>query len=378
MKKIVKWVSVVLLILIIIFIIFKIKGGKKQVQFRTATVELSDISNTVIATGKIYPHSRVEIKSKIGGIVTKFYIEEGDSVKIGRRLADIIPGTTPIELVRTRDEVRKALFNKENAKKLADQAKILFDKKLISEKDYFDLKTSYEITQSQFYSAMAQLKVLEKGSGTIGLSSKIKLTEEDKIAVEKEAKEALTSMTLIAPINGIVLSRDTDEGTTVTPISSAAGGTVIMVLADVRAMLFKGDVDEVDIGKIRENTPVRIHVESYPDRTFSGKMKRISPLGRETNNLVNFTIEVGVDDPEKLLRVGMSADAELILAEHKNVLTVPEGTIYYNNDSTYVFVLDSLIESGKRKVSIHRGISDGIKTEVLSGLKKGQKVIFKD
>ena len=175
MKKIVKWVSVVLLILIIIFIIFKIKGGKKQVQFRTATVELSDISNTVIATGKIYPHSRVEIKSKIGGIVTKFYIEEGDSVKIGRRLADIIPGTTPIELVRTRDEVRKALFNKENAKKLADQAKILFDKKLISEKDYFDLKTSYEITQSQFYSAMAQLKVLEKGSGTIGLSSKIKL-----------------------------------------------------------------------------------------------------------------------------------------------------------------------------------------------------------
>ena len=106
MKKIVKWVGIVLLILIVIFIIFKIKGSKKQVQFRTATVELSDITNTVIATGKIHPHSRVEIKSKIGGIVTKFYVEEGDLVKIGQRLADIIPGTTPIELVRTRDEVR--------------------------------------------------------------------------------------------------------------------------------------------------------------------------------------------------------------------------------------------------------------------------------
>jgi len=355
----------------------KFTGGNGSFDFRTAAVERSDISQTVVATGKIEPLSRVDIKSKIGGIVTRFFVEEGDYVKAGQKVAEITPGATPVELVRARDEVRNAALSRENAKMFFERSQKLAGQQLISQQEFFDIKTRYETENSRFYSAMAQLQVLERGSGASGFSADIRLTEEDKSAIEREAKEAINSMSLTAPIDGIVLSRDTDEGTTVTPISSAQGGTVIMTLADVSRVLFKGDVDEADIGKIRENTPVRIHVEAYLDRTFSGTLYKIAPLGREKNNIVNFEVETVIEDPDKLLRVGMSADAEIVLQEHHDVLVIPEGTIYYAGDSTYVYLVDTLAVDGRKSAAVTVGISNGIITEVLSGLTEGQKVIFK-
>jgi len=377
MKKFIFLLFVVVVIIAGYFIYRQMSDSGNSFDFRTAAVERSDISQTVIATGKIEPKARIEIKSKIGGIVTRFFVEEGDQVKTGQILAEIIPGSTPIELVRARDEVKNAAFTRENAKKLYERANRLLEQRLISEQDYYDIKTTYETSNSRFYSAMAQLQVLERGSNASDITEEIQLTEQDKKEIAREAEEALHSMSLVSPIDGIVLSRDTDEGTTVTPISSAQGGTVIMVLADVRRVLFKGDVDEADIGKVKEDTPVRIHVEAYLDKTFDGRLYKISPLGREKNNVVNFEVEAEVEDPEKLLRVGMSADAEIVLRENFNVLVIPEGTVNYDEDQTYVFVVDSLSTDGKKRIDITVGISDGIITEVLSGIEEGQDVIFK-
>jgi HlyD family secretion protein len=149
-----------------------------------------------------------------------------------------------------------------------------------------------------------------------------------------------------------------------------------MTIADVSEKHFRGDVDEADIGNVQIGLPVRIYVEAYPDEPFKAELIRISPLGREEEDIINFEIRATVVDSADKLRVGMSADAELILEEHENVLIIPEGAIIYEDGKTFVNIQDDSVEEGKRKIEITKGISDGLKTEVLSGLKEGQVVVL--
>lgn len=149
-----------------------------------------------------------------------------------------------------------------------------------------------------------------------------------------------------------------------------------MTIADVSEKHFRGDVDEADIGKVNLGLPVKIYVEAYPDEPFKAKLTHISPQGLEEDDIVNFEIRATINDLENKLRVGMSADAELILEEHKNVLVIQEGAIIYEDEKTYVNVKDETVQEGKRKVEITKGISDGLRTEILSGLEEGQVVII--
>jgi len=149
-----------------------------------------------------------------------------------------------------------------------------------------------------------------------------------------------------------------------------------MTIADVSEKHFRGDVDEADIGKVHLGLPARIYVEAYPDQSFKAELTRISPRGREKEEIVNFEIRATINDPEDKLRVGMSADAEIILEEHDNVLVIPEGAIIYEGGKTYVNIQDDSVPEGMRKIEITKGISDGLKTEVVSGLKEGQVVVL--
>lgn len=377
MKKFIIIISIIIVVAILVFVAVKGCGGKKQTfSTNTATVESGDISRTVVATGKIEPLNKAEIKSKIGGLVKRFYAEEGDRVKFGQKLVEIIPGATPVEMVQARTEVKAALFEKQRAEKSYLRNKELLEKKLLSPDLYDKSITDYEITRTRFYAAMAQLRVLEQGSNVSALTGEIELTPQDLKEIEKETQEAIASMTIIAPLDGIVLSRDTDKGSAVIPISSAYGGTVIMTIADVSEKHFRGNVDEADIGKIHLGLPARVFVEAWPDQPFSATLTQISPLGREKEDIINFEIRARIDDPQQKLSVGMSADAEIILEEHKDVLVIPEGAIRYENDSTFVHIENPENPEGFNRVNIEKGISDGIKTEVLSGLEKDQIVIM--
>ena len=149
-----------------------------------------------------------------------------------------------------------------------------------------------------------------------------------------------------------------------------------MIIADISEKHFRGDVDEADIGKVHLGLPARIYVEAYPDDPFQAKLIHISPQGHEEEEIVNFEIRATIDDPENRLRFGMSADAELILEEHENVLVIPEGAIIYEEEKTYVNIQDDAIPEGMRKIEITKGISDGLRTEVLSGLEEGQVVVL--
>jgi len=377
MKKIIITIVIIVVIVAVAFLGIKscqTQGGNQPLN--TATVERGNISKTVVATGKIEPLYKAEIKSKLGGLIKQFYVEEGDRVEVGQKLVEIIPGATPVEMVRARTEVKAAGYDKIVAEKQYLRSKELNVQKMISPEDYDRAKANYDMAKVRFYAAMAQLRVLEQGSNVESLAEGIEISEQDRREIEKETREAIASMTLISPISGIVLSRDTDKGSAVIPLSSAYGGTIIMIIADASEKHFRGDVDEADIGKVHLGLPARIYVEAYPDDPFQAKLTHISPQGREEDEIVNFKIRATIDDPENKLRFGMSADAELILEEHEDILVIPEGAIMYEDDKTYVNVQDDSIPEGMRKIEITKGISDGLRTEVLSGLEEGQVVVL--
>ncbi len=377
MKKaiLISIVIVIVLVLVFIAIIGSLKKDSNG-SSNTTQVERGNIARTVVATGKIEPLYKAEIKSKIGGLVKRFFVEEGDRVKVGQKLVEVIPGTTPMEMVQARSEVKIAAYEKEVAEKRYMREKELLQRKLISPDDFDKTTVNYFSSKARFYAAMAQMRVLEQGMNVSALADDLELTKEDQQEIEKETQEALASMTIIAPIEGIILSRDTDKGSAVIPMSSAFGGTVIMTLADVSEKYFRGDVDEADIGKVSLGLPTRIFVEAFTNQPFTAELTLISPMGREQEDIVNFEIRAIIHDPDGKLNVGMSADAEIILQERKDVLTVPEGAIHYENDSTFVHLQDASLEEGFRKVKIEKGISDGIKTEVLTGLKEEDIVVL--
>ncbi len=377
MKKVI--LIIVIAVVVGVFGFLAIKGCQTQGEdqpLNTAAVEKGDISKTVVATGKIEPLYKAEIKSKIGGLIKQFYVEEGDRVTAGQKLVEIIPGATPVEMVQARTEVKAAAYDKIVSEKTYLRSKELNEQKMISPEEYDRAVANYNTAKTRFYAAMAQLRVLEQGSNVASLAEGIEITEEDQREIEKETREAIASMTLIAPISGIILSRDTDKGSAVIPLSSAYGGTVIMTIADISERHFRGDVDEADIGKVHLGLPARIYVEAYPDEPFQAKLTHISPQGLEEEEIVNFEILATIDDPEDRLRFGMSADAELILEEHENVLVIPEGAIIYEDGKTFVNIQDESIPEGMRKIEITKGITDGLRTEVLSGLEEGQVVIL--
>ena len=375
-----KFLFILFGVIVVVGLIFlAVKGCQKDSDVtseNTAKVERGSISRTVVATGKIESLYKAEIKSKIGGLVKQFYIEEGDRVTAGQKLVEIQPGVTPVEMVQARTEVKAAAYDKEVTEKQYLRSKGLIEKNMISPEEYDQAEANYQIAKVRFYAAMAQLHVLEQGSNVAALGEEFIITAQDRREIEKETREAIASMTVIAPISGIVLSRDTDKGSAVIPLSSAFGGTVIMTLADVSEKHFRGDVDEADIGKVHLGLPARIFVEAYPDEPFRAELIRISPLGREEEDIINFEIRATIEDPEDKLRIGMSADAELILEEHEEVLLIPEGAILYEDGRTFVNIQDETDQEGMKKVEINKGISDGLKTEVLSGLEEGQTVIL--
>ena len=194
----------------------------------------------------------------------------------------------------------------------------------------------------------------------------------------KQLEEQLSYTDIVSPIDGIVLSRDVEMGDAVSSILVlGSSATLVMTLGDTSEVYVKGKVDESDIGKVYLGQPARIKVESFKDKTFNGKVTKISPMGVEKDNVTTFEVRVSIKNPGGELKAEMTANAEIILEEHKNVLQIPEGAIIYDKDKkASVEIPDPKGKDGKNKVAVNIGISNGAKTEVLSGLKEGDQVVL--
>ena len=183
---------------------------------------------------------------------------------------------------------------------------------------------------------------------------------------------------MTSPIDGVVLSRDVQVGDAVSSILVLGStATLVMTLGDTHQVYVKGKVDESDIAKVYLGQAARIKVQSFPNRTFAGRVTKIAPLGVEKDNVTTFEVQISIDNPGGELKANMTANAEIVLEEHKNALTIPEQAVLYDKDrNASVWVPDTHGKDGHRVVTIKTGISNGSRIEVLSGLKSGDKVVL--
>jgi HlyD family secretion protein len=384
-------VNVVIIVLIIGVAVAFSHGSTKIDPSKLAKVEKGDLAKSVVATGKVEPITKVEVKSKASGIVKKLYVEYGDRVKKGQLLAQLDKEEIAAGVEQSRAAQQAAQANLTSAKADYERAKVdaegpdvpllkrAYERNLgmakdgvVSQSALDDAEKEYKMAVNKQNVARAQMIVLQAKIA----QAQAQVSQDD--ANLKQIEEQLSYTDVTSPIDGIVLSRDVEIGDAVSSILVlGSGATLVMTLGDTSQVYVKGKVDESDIGRVYLGQPARIKVESFKDKTFKGVVTKISPMGVEKDNVTTFEVRVSIDNPGGELKAEMTANAEIILDEHKSVLQIPEGAIIYDKDrNASVQVPDPKGKDGQKKIAINIGISNGAKTEVLKGLKEGDQVIL--
>ncbi len=366
-------------------------GGTKIEPSKLAKCEKGDLAKSVVATGKIEPITKVEIKSKASGIVKKLYVEAGDKVKQGQVLAELDREeiqanvraseaqlqSSEANLTAAEAELKRSQVDAEGPdipmlKRAYERALKMAKEGVVSQANLDDAQKAYDLAVNKQNVARAVLTVNKAKVAQAGADV------QRQRANLAQLREQLSYTTIVAPIDGIVLSRDVEVGDAVSSILVlGSSATLVMTLGDTNEVYVKGKVDESDIGKVYLGQPARIKVESFKDKTFTGKVTKISPMGVEKDNVTTFEVRVSINNPGGELKAAMTANAEIIMEEHENVLMVPEGAIIYDRDKkASVEVPDTKGKDGKNKVAVQVGISNGAKTEITAGLKEGQQVVL--
>ena len=390
-----RWFITIMVILgvvaLVIVAVAATRGGTKIDPTKLAKVERGDITKSVVATGKVTPITKVEIKSKASGIVKKLYVDTGDRVKQGQVLAEL----DKIEIEEQVNSARAQLLSSEANLQSAEadekraevdaqgvdiptlqrayqRAKQMSHDGVISQSALDDAERNYIMAVNKRDVARAQLTVNK--AKVAQAQAQVKKDQ----ASLKQFEEQLSYTTIIAPIDGVVLSRDVEVGDAVSSILVlGSGATLVMTLGDTSEVYVKGKVDESDIGKVYLGQPARIRVETFKDKTFTGHVTKISPMGVEKDNVTTFEVRVSINNPGGELKAEMTANAEILLDEHHNVLMVPESALLYDKDkNASVDIPFPSAKDGMKKVPVTIGISNGVKTEIDAGLKQGDQVVL--
>jgi HlyD family secretion protein len=367
------------------------RGGTKIDPSKLAKVEKGDLAKSVVATGKVEPITKVDVKSKASGIVKKLLIDAGDRVKKGQLLAQLDKEEIQAQVEQSRAALAASEANLKSSEADYERAKVdaegpdvpllkrayeraigMAKEGVVSTSALEDAQKNYELALNKQNVAKAQLIVL-----------KAKIAQSQAQVAQDRAHlnqldEQLSYTDIESPIDGVVLSRNVEMGDAVSSILVlGSSATLVMTLGDTSEVYVKGKVDESDIGKVYLGQPARIKVESFKEKTFNGKVTKISPMGVEKDNVTTFEVRVSINNPGGELKAVMTANAEIILEEHKNVLQIPEGAILYDKDKkASVEVPDPKAKDGKKKIAVNIGISNGAKTELLGGLKEGDQVVL--
>ena len=387
------WLSAGVLVVVLLggFGIVRLAKGSGIDPNRLAKVTRGDVARSVVATGKIQPITKVEVKSKASGIVEKLYVDINNHVTKGQQLAQLDQQEIVAQVEAQRAQLASSQANvgtyeanveqdKVNAaapdlpmyKLTLDRNQEMQKEGIVSmqalndaDKDYLAALTRRDSAKAQIGVDMAKLKQAR---------AQVQQAE----ASLKQLEEQLGYTTIVAPMDGEILSRDVEIGDAVSSILVLGStATLVMTEGDVNEVYVDGKVDEADIAHVYMSQPARIKVESFRDRTFNGKVTKISPMGVEKDNVTTFEVRVSINNPGGELKALMTANAEILLDEHKGVLTVPENAVTYDNmKNASVQVPDKIKKDGTRKVDVTVGLSNGSVTEVTSGLKEGDQVVL--
>ena len=358
---------------------------------RLAETERGDIARSVVATGKIEPLSKVEVKSKASGIVKQVLVDYGDWVKQGQILAELDKEELQARVREARanhlaaqasQQAFQAAYERNQVeakgpdlpflKSSMGRAGQLHEEGLISVALLEDAEKAYQLALNQQMAALGNVAV------TRAEVARARAQVAQALAALERAEENLRNSTIVSPMDGLVLSRDIEVGDAVSSILVLGSqATLIMTLGDVSEVFVLGKVDEADIGQVYLQQPARITVESFPDKKFEGAVTKISPMGVEKDNVTTFEVRISLHNPGGELKANMSANAEIILEEKHDVLLIPESAVVYDKErNTSVEIPDPKADNGRRELAVKLGISNGVKTEVLEGLEENQQVIL--
>jgi HlyD family secretion protein len=359
-KKSKKWIIILIVAVIIVLIaaVSMFSNSEDQENGRaTVEVQKMNIVDKALAVGSIEPVVEIEVKSKVSGVVGKLYANVGDFVKQGDPLVEVKPDPTPLELAQAKREVEMATIEMQTLEKELKRSQQLRAKGLISDQEFELLQQQAEESKLRHQIAKERLELIEKG--------KVRIADTKIETVVK------------SPLTGFILEKNVNLGDPVVPLTSYQPGTAIMRMADMKDLIFKGTVDEIDVGKINEGMPCELQIGALPGAEISGEVTLISLKARKEDNTTVFPVEIKIlEVGDAVLRAGFSANAHIIIARKDSVLAIPERVVTFRNDSAFVQI--PLGEEGSQEKYVKTGLSDAINIEVLEGLQEGEKVLEKE
>ncbi|HEY6846496.1 MAG TPA: efflux RND transporter periplasmic adaptor subunit [Terracidiphilus sp.] len=387
------WLSAGVLVVLLVtgFALMRLAKGSSVDANRIAKVARGDVARSVVATGKIQPITKVEVKSKASGIVEKLFVDINNRVKKGQPLAELDQLEIKAQVEAQRAQLASSEANVGTFEANVEQDKVnaaapdlpmykaTLDRNLEMQKEGIVSRQALDDANKDYLAALTRR---DSSKAQIGVDvAKLKQAHAQVQQAEaslKQLEEQLGYTTILAPMDGVILSRDVEIGDAVSSILVLGStATLLMTEGDVNEVYVDGKVDEADIAHVYMGQPARIKVESFRDRTFNGKVTKISPMGVEKDNVTTFEVRVSINNPGGELKALMTANAEILLDEHKGVLTVPENAVNYDNQkNASVEVPDRKQKEGTRKVPVTVGLSNGSVTEIVSGLSEGDQVVL--
>ena len=359
MKRYFKYIMMALAAVVFIgtFVFLYIKSQPKPVEYNEFEPKQMDIRKTTVVTGKIEPRNEVNVKPQISGIITEILKEAGQKVEAGEVIAKVkvIPDMSSLSAAQAR--VRLAGINERQARTDFEREKALFDKGLVSADEYDKIAQALRQAREESAAAQDNLEVVRDGVSNTNASA---------------------SSTLIrSTVTGLILDIPVKVGNSVILANTFNDGTTIATVANMNDLIFRGNIDETEVGRLTTGMTMKITIGALQDLKFDARLEYISPKATDQNGANQFEIKAAVNLPtsSEQIRSGYSANAEIVLAEARGVLSVPESAIEFSGNDTFVYVVKG---SGKEKTYERRkvttGLSDGINIEIRSGLKKGETV----
>lgn len=354
MKRVLQFLLVIGILAIVAwsFLFLYKKSEKPEEVFETATPLTTSIVLKTVATGSIVPREEVEIKSRVSGIVEELYVEPGNPVKKGQRIARIKIVPDMLSLNNAQTAVNTAKINYDNAKREYERYKLLYEDSVIPETQFRSFRLDLKLSEEQLESAKSNLELIRKGaSKRVGEVSNI----------------------VYSTVAGMVLDVPVKEGGSVIESNTFNDGTSIATVADMGDMIFQGMVDESEVGKIREGMELQIKIGALEKERFKGVLEYISPKGLEDQGAIQFEVKAAVVLQEGFfIRAGYSANADIVLDRVDKVLAISESLLQFNGDSVFVEVETGPQQFEKRPIKV--GLSDGINIEIKSGLSESDKI----
>ncbi|MBN2616190.1 MAG: efflux RND transporter periplasmic adaptor subunit [Bacteroidales bacterium] len=324
------------------------KSKSKPVVYQTEKPKYSDIIQKTVATGSVVPRKEVEIKPVVSGIISEVYVEEGDMVKAGDLIAKIKLIPNMITLNNAASRVDQSKINLADARRNFERQAELLKKGVIAKADYDVYDTKYRIAQEEYKTAAENLQLIREGQ------------------IKKSGSP--TNTLVRSTISGMVLKVPVKQGTQVIEANNFNAGTTIATVADMKDMIFRGKIDETEVGKIKVGMPLILTIGAIDDAKFNAVLTKIAPKGDEENGAIQFEIEADVKlQQNQFIRSGYSANADIVLQKALHVLSIPERLLHFEGDSVTYVEVQTTPDTFEKRI-IKTGLSDGINIQVVSGL----------